>query len=143
MVDSIIPIQCKSIIKPTKQLHPSRQQLVRPNCTTLAPSSILRTPKTERQLASTHRVQFAASVQSNPTNTILFKHTNEPVTNHHGASIKAAIDSGATTNCFPATFRGSNYKPVTDPDAAVIAQVANDEIIMSVGTDTLDEPALP
>ena len=55
---------------------------------------------------------------------------------------KSALDSGATTNCFPATFRGTDYQPATT-DTAVLAQVANDKIIVSTATDQLNEPALP
>ena len=57
-------------------------------------------------------------------------------------SFPAAIDSGATTNCFPAQYRGTAHQKV-QPQEGVIAQVANDEIISSVGKDMLAIPELP
>ena len=66
-----------------------------------------------------------------------------PQLQHSTATIhKTALDSGATTNCFPASFRGINYQPTTT-DNAILAQVANDKIIVSTATDRLNEPALP
>ena len=56
---------------------------------------------------------------------------------------KAALDSGATTTCFPSHYRGNNYQPVTQPSDSLLAQAANDEIIASVATDQLNEPNLP
>ena len=56
---------------------------------------------------------------------------------------KAALDSAATTTCFPSSHRGTAYQPVTTPKDSLLAQAANDEIIASVATDSLNEPNLP
>ena len=55
---------------------------------------------------------------------------------------RSALDSGATTNCFPAHYRGTDYQ-LTRPEHGILAQVANDEIITSVGKDVLNIPELP
>ena len=56
---------------------------------------------------------------------------------------KAALDSAATTNCFPANYRGTNHQPHTKPSEAIIAQTANDTIMASIATDQLNAPKLP
>ena len=55
----------------------------------------------------------------------------------------AALDSGATTSCFPSSFRGTNYTPITHPQQAILAQAADDQIMSSVAKDSLNEPLLP
>ena len=56
---------------------------------------------------------------------------------------KAALDSAATTNCFPATHRGTNHQPHRNPQEAIIAQTANDTIMASIATDQINAPGLP
>ena len=56
---------------------------------------------------------------------------------------KAALDSAATTNCFPANYRGTNHQPHTIPSQAILAQTANDAIMTSIATDQLNAPKLP
>ena len=56
---------------------------------------------------------------------------------------KAALDSAATTNCFPATHRGTNHQPHRNPQEAITAQTANDTIMASIATDQINAPGLP
>ena len=73
-----------------------------------------------------HQSQFKAEIEDNTT----------PI-------YKAALDSAATTNCFPAKYRGTNYQPHTKPSDAIIAQTANDTVMASIATDQLNAPQLP
>ena len=56
---------------------------------------------------------------------------------------RAALDSAATTNCFPASYRGAKYQPHANPGEGILAQTANDTIMASIATDLLNEPKLP
>ena len=56
--------------------------------------------------------------------------------------IQAALDSGASANCFPIGYKGTNHKLVA-PGQATLAQVADDRIIASEATDELAIAALP
>ena len=56
---------------------------------------------------------------------------------------KAALDSAATTNCFPASYRGMDHQPHTRPSEAITAQTANDTVMASIATDQLNAPKLP
>ena len=59
-----------------------------------------------------------------------------------GPVFQSALDSGATTNCFPASYRGTNYQPV-GPNESILAQVADDNFMTSVARDSLNIPTLP
>ena len=57
-------------------------------------------------------------------------------------TIKAALDSGASANCFPASCKGTNDWPVL-PVKTARAQVANYGLISSTATDELASTQLP
>ena len=117
------------------------------------------TQQNENQIrTSTHkRVQFSDQIncskrinpvtrhstpmQTTPT-TIQFSQHAQSLPPINAPVYQAAIDSGATTNCFPDNYHGNNHQPTTESNA-ILAQVANDEIIVSTATDYLNEPALP
>ena len=58
------------------------------------------------------------------------------------STIQAALDSGASANCFPSTHIGSNHQEVSPIDATR-AQVADDRIITASATDELALQHLP
>ena len=55
---------------------------------------------------------------------------------------QAALDSGASANCFPTTHMGTNHQAVT-PLEATKAQVADDRIITASATDAIALDQLP
>ena len=71
------------------------------------------------------------------------RHHNRYEASHSTPICKAALDSAATTNCFPASYRGMDHQPHTHPGEAIIAQTANDTVMASVATDQLNTPKLP
>ena len=55
---------------------------------------------------------------------------------------RAALDSGASANCFPASCMGTNHKDVSN-DEATLAQAADDRITASQAADELALETLP
>ena len=56
--------------------------------------------------------------------------------------VRAALDSGASANCFPTSYKGTNHK-CAHPNQATLAQAADDQIMASQATDELAIDALP
>ena len=71
------------------------------------------------------------------------RHHNRSGASHSTPICKAALDSAATTNCFPANYWGTNHQPHTKASQAILAQTANDTIMASIATDQLNAPKLP
>lgn len=117
-----------------------------------APQSILRqgvcplrkTVRFTKETKFTRGTQRTTALKAAATHWPATAVTNAPTTSSAPTTYAAALDSGATTSCFPSTFQGTHYTPITQPQDAILAQAADDQIIMtSVARDQLNEPHLP
>ena len=92
---------------------------------TKTPTSVLKTSK---------------AMHVKPANRATKRVTFSPISSTN--TIQAALDSGASANCFPSTYIGTNHQTVT-PQEATKAQVANDRIITATATDSIALNHLP
>ena len=113
------------------------------------PKAILKSPN-EHNRGITKQVRFQLPPRHyNHDENVDNNHHNRVFANNQDSNkastpiYKAALDSAATTNCFPANHRGTNHQPHTKPSEAIIAQTANDTIMASIATDQLNAQKLP
>ena len=88
-----------------------------------------------------HSVHQPKKVRFNPVDQIHHLAKTQPPA-RESSIIQAALDSGASANCFPIGCQGSNHK-IVSPSQATLAQVADDRIMASEATDELAIEALP
>ena len=106
------------------------------------PKAILKSP-TEHNNRSTKQVRFQLPPHRYNHHDNIFDTNQSSKVPQATPIFKAALDSAATTNCFPANYRGTNHQPHTKPSEAIIAQTANDSIMTSIATDLLNTLKLP
>ena len=131
---------CKRAPSPGFALNHSeqKQSTSQPPAVTAAGSSVSfpsTTATTKKMILKTGKAMQVHSALR-PTERVAFAPVNTT------GAVQAALDSGASANCFPTTCIGTNHQPVT-PLEATKAQVADDRIVTASATDAIALEQLP